>query len=438
MKEEKLRRIIRDEIESYTRKGLKIGDHSIYLRPTYIDMNDGSLLNIGSITPTSFSEKEAVYIIRKNGSYYEAVNGTTGEIDYSSTGSDAVLSYAVSNLTSGRTWIETVIIKGNFPVTSECTVPSYTRLIFDKVIVTSTIVGAAFFIDNVSYVELRINLLDCDSKSTHGILLRDAFYVKVKAIVLDGDTNNVYLQDDCQWIDLDVVSMGLSTDYGIRMYVVNSTNGYIRDVHCKAQITGTDFYGLWIGHYDASYPLPDNIHLDVIIDNTQLIGCGISGKVTGRITCFNCPNQDGIEIFDGVFNLMLTSDYNGTTYGHDNIILGPDSGTQHIRGTFQIMSTRSGRRGIMIQNLAAYSCVEIHGVVYDNTNEGVELNNCSDVIVRVSAISNEYGVRETGTANYNVIIGCTLRDNTTSNLTVLGANTLYQTATDNDPLNIAP
>jgi len=46
-------------------------------------------------------EKPASYIIRKNGSYYEAINGTTGKIDYSGTNASTVIQSAINALTSG-------------------------------------------------------------------------------------------------------------------------------------------------------------------------------------------------------------------------------------------------------------------------------------------------------------------------------------------------
>jgi len=84
-------------------------------------------------------EKPASYIIRKNGSYYEAINGSTGKIDYGGannaggvSGTDAatVIQSALNALTSGRTWKERIVFKGEFITKNGgwISVPSYTIL----------------------------------------------------------------------------------------------------------------------------------------------------------------------------------------------------------------------------------------------------------------------------------------------------------------------
>lgn len=53
-----------------------------------------ALLDHGLVKPAS-------YIIRKNGSYYEAINGNTGKIDYSGTDASQVIQSAINALTNG-------------------------------------------------------------------------------------------------------------------------------------------------------------------------------------------------------------------------------------------------------------------------------------------------------------------------------------------------
>jgi len=82
-------------------------------------------------------EKPVSYIIRKNGNYIEAINGSTGKIDYggqnnaggiSGTNAIAVIESSLNNLTSGRTWLEKIVLKGDFIISDSIVVPSYTIL----------------------------------------------------------------------------------------------------------------------------------------------------------------------------------------------------------------------------------------------------------------------------------------------------------------------
>ena len=70
----------------------------------------------------------ASYVIYKNGTTYYAQNGQTGVNDYSGTAASTVIQSALNALTSGRTWKEKVVLKGDFTFTSTVTIPSYTIL----------------------------------------------------------------------------------------------------------------------------------------------------------------------------------------------------------------------------------------------------------------------------------------------------------------------
>jgi parallel beta-helix repeat protein len=70
------------------------------------------------------------YIIYEEGSMYYA-QAANGNIAFSSTNAATVINSAFGNLTSGRTWQETVYLKGNFTMTSPIIIPSYTHFVLD-------------------------------------------------------------------------------------------------------------------------------------------------------------------------------------------------------------------------------------------------------------------------------------------------------------------
>jgi len=99
-----------------------------------------ALLDHGLVKPAS-------YIIRKNGSYVEAINGSTGKIDYggqnnaggvSGTDASAVIQSALNNLISGRTWKEKVILKGDFEINDTLSISSYTIFQLEGRIIASS------------------------------------------------------------------------------------------------------------------------------------------------------------------------------------------------------------------------------------------------------------------------------------------------------------
>jgi len=71
----------------------------------------------------------ASYLITKDtDDTINAINGTTGEVEYSGTDAATVIQNALNALTSGRTWKEKVVLKGNFELTEYLRVASYTIL----------------------------------------------------------------------------------------------------------------------------------------------------------------------------------------------------------------------------------------------------------------------------------------------------------------------
>ena len=73
----------------------------------------------------------ASYVIWSGSGLYWSKNGSTGKIDFSGSDASTVISGSLNALTSGRTWMETVVLKGNFTIASKITVPSYTKLVLD-------------------------------------------------------------------------------------------------------------------------------------------------------------------------------------------------------------------------------------------------------------------------------------------------------------------
>ena len=91
---------------------------------------------LGFVTPTSFTIG-----YNSTSGMYQSWYGANGTLAWQSTNASAVINAALGNLTSGRTWKEKVVLKGNFTLNyvtgSGCiTVPSYTILDLTNAILT--------------------------------------------------------------------------------------------------------------------------------------------------------------------------------------------------------------------------------------------------------------------------------------------------------------
>jgi hypothetical protein len=96
---------------------------------------DGSQIqSIPSVAGGVAYELPANYVVFIEGSTVKAQNGHTGNIDYSGTDASTVIQQAIDGLTSGRTWREKVVLKGNFNLNKQSgktyaiNVPTYTIL----------------------------------------------------------------------------------------------------------------------------------------------------------------------------------------------------------------------------------------------------------------------------------------------------------------------
>lgn len=104
----KLRKIVREEIEKYFKEGFKVGEHSIYLRPSYIDMNSNEFRNVAG------GSSSTTYYISKSGSTYYAKNSATGAVT-----SNSVFTTLFNNIVGSMTTGGVLTIKdGTFVITS--------------------------------------------------------------------------------------------------------------------------------------------------------------------------------------------------------------------------------------------------------------------------------------------------------------------------------
>ncbi|NVM23725.1 MAG: right-handed parallel beta-helix repeat-containing protein [Desulfobacterales bacterium] len=126
----------------------------------------------------------------------------------------------------------------------------------------------------------------------------------------------------------------------------------------------------------------------------------------------------------------------------DGIAIAPTATLVSVKGNIVF---EAGKHGIVINansvivngNHVVNSADDVAG------RDGIRLEVVSDCVVTGNRCydtqepkTQNYGIREYTGSDYNIITGNNLRGNLTGGLLVVGANTLYRTVTDLDPLNV--
>jgi hypothetical protein len=121
------------------------------------------------------STATASYIITTDGlGWYQAVNGTDGSISWSSTNQTIVIQNAINGLTVGRTWQETIILKGDLGTTvGNITVANYTAIIGDEAKLMLASGGFAVFIqppsDLTKFTLSGVNFTSAQAGNGYGL-----------------------------------------------------------------------------------------------------------------------------------------------------------------------------------------------------------------------------------------------------------------------------
>jgi len=149
---------------------------------------DGS---VNCVTNDNLSVGAAVVVFEDAGTYY-IQNGTTGEIVSSGTDPDDIINASFDELTSGRTWKEKVIVKGNYIIDESIEIPSYTIFVLHGKLTVSgapwrknAIVNSDMNVGNTD-IEILGGYLDINYDQAdggyHGIFMRNVSNLKIQGV----------------------------------------------------------------------------------------------------------------------------------------------------------------------------------------------------------------------------------------------------------------
>lgn len=304
------------------------------------------------------------YIIRANGLIYEAIDGSTGKKYTSGASAATVINATLANLTVGRTWNETVLLKGPIEINDTLKMPIYTHLIVDGSIklANNTNKNMLEYL-NPNYgkfIEIEGGYWDgnkTNNASGNGIYLNNSNYI------LFGSYDPTIRLHDFRMIDIPETGMVLLGDHSgswITRVVVHSA--------------GKD--GLELSSNDCMIT-------DSIFGNCGYRGVYLHGQVLGGV------NQAGGNMFTQckVFGCgQLGADVNNTTDGWYNY-----NGNWNVfQGCWSQMNARHGFHfyGPITNKCTINGCTaNINSWPLKATGKGIIFDDCeSDHIISNNSV----------------------------------------------------
>ena len=404
--------------------------------------------------PLSF-KKPYSWTVYKDRDLYMAEDWR-GRIRYEDDDASEVVQSSLNGLTPDRTWKETVVLKGEFEITSTIEIPSYTVLVVEGKLKLGSGVNSPMLVNDDptngnSHIEIIGGIFDGNRDNqteAYGGLLRFENVEKVKI-------ENVYIHDtydhainfrtvhsydvivkNCVLEDIGVsgvVADGIRVSYihraVIESNVVNETteagiavSGPSDEVIVKKNIiVNTNGLGIEVDTGGGERPVSDL----VISSNIIILGGG--------------TNQDGILLNNSVFDCIIKENrIKGA--GRNGINVYNTCGRCVIEGNIVEECARNG----IVLYYNTTNCTVRGNICRNNsqsdpgTYAGIALTGggCTDnVIVGNRCFDDQasptqgYGVYEGGTgSDYNLIACNILRGNSVSAVSTVGTNTLV---TDN-------
>jgi|GEM_PF-5192760 len=123
------------------------------------------------------------YIIYSENNKTYAINGRNGVIEYSDTDASTVIQKAINALNPIRTWKETIVLRGNFTLSTIMSVPSWTTIYARDAIIN--VKDSAFIrFNNVNYSDFIGGIIDGNlqtngEKSNRVMVLSNTSYIKI-------------------------------------------------------------------------------------------------------------------------------------------------------------------------------------------------------------------------------------------------------------------
>jgi len=377
------------------------------------------------------------FTIWKEGSTYYAKNAYGG-IEFSGTNASQVIQNALDGLTSGRTWQETVLLKGEIRVDSTIRIPSYSIIDIQGTIKLADGANVNVFenqdqTNGNSFITIKNGIIDLNGgQQTQAS----------RALYIIGRTND-YIK---------LVDVTIKNAYSATVQLINSSFSEIINNFFDTSLNGGSIGIVYtrqttIAHnrfkniYDYAITIGANSYRNEISNNliywfagSHGGGIDIYGSSQNTIIGNVIRNSNRTNVYpiylhvDGANNPARYNTIVGNTIFdsfHHAIALGPDSNYTTIADNVII---GTGQTGIRIAD-SHYLTISGNIVKYNGQEaigDALLLDSVTYSIVTGNIFgdreSTRYGINEAGTSDYNVFTSL-LAEGTNMGIRIVGANT---------------
>lgn len=340
-------------------------------------------------------EKPASYIVRVNGSYYEAIDSSIGKIDYGGSGNaggidgtdaSAVIQAALNNLTSGRTWQEKVLLKGDIDLnnTGEIELVSNSIIEVQGRVKQPDISNKAIFtttgnISNMAIIGGRYRNPDWD------IFMASHTLSKCKFIDMDIDNTEIgflfqstSVINDCDFVGIKIANLSIPGGLGISFY--DGSTG-VRNRFINLYL---DEAPIQLNEISDSLLLFIN---SIAVSTQKAIVLKNDSNYNDIIGCRGISGQYGLHIYNSSYNRVLGGVFrNNSQYG---IVIQKQFGT----------CTDNSLRDVVLENNAT-------APIY-NDGDNTKIKDVTGYVTENSGTNTQNG--DGSTTVFNIPHGC---DNT--------------------------
>jgi len=205
------------------------------------------------------------YLIESNGTHYFMMNGTTHQMEYSSTNASAVINSALGNLTVGRIWLEKVKLVGNFTIDSPIVVPEYGHLdMFNARIKLADNSNCSIIVnENRATMETKLIIIeggvidankDNNYGTSHGIDILKHSHLWINDMEFVNVRNDTFHFNDVVQLKLLRCGMWSVGGYGIYCYAVSDSE----IAECLPIDGGTDDGSVFLSGCGGFFKIHDN------------------------------------------------------------------------------------------------------------------------------------------------------------------------------------
>lgn len=349
------------------------------------------------------------YTISKEESVIYAKN-KYGFNSYSGSNLSQIIINSLNSLNSGRTWIETIVIEGNYEITNPITIPSYTHLEINGIFILANNVNNDMFL-----VE----------QHAHHISFNNGEFNGNKANQNTGSLFRHSIAGNESYITFQNMHIHHFYQYGIHLSSGNSR--MIKILKCK--IHDNNLSGIRIAHNE------------VTVKNCEIYNNGACGILAYQsikhyiaFNTFKNHTQDSIyfsEVTDSIVQNNLSEDARMGIYilnecvrisVLNNIIYSSDRMGIHF---WQV------NRSIIANNIIENSSQEQH-----NEYSGIRLENATYSVISNNIVSDlatykaKYGIEECASeSDYNYIAFNIVYGQQTDDIVIVGTNTVVEPQT---------